>query len=286
MGDLFSRVTSFFTLTKTFAVTVPGMILAGALALILWPPDPVDEIMVRRASPGVNSMLALARTDTCAFDARPLPQARGASIDVARDNQQALERARAAIVECIAIEVTRLGNDSANIADLQYQITVSEKERDSLQSQYLRYAGTRSVVARQHRAAFDAVMASIGKKQDSIRALRDNNRETKRRIALDSQYLATTDERLRDPGRLRPRKTVLEIWNTFTDHVIAFLVLSIVLGYAIEPLNTAVFGGLFDRLSEFWNRIRKRRFQVRRPQKNVPVTAIDISTIPPTGSTR
>jgi hypothetical protein len=286
VGDLFSRVTNFFTLTKTFAVTVPGMILAGALALILWPPDPVDEIMVQRASSGAESRPALARTDTCVFVATPLPSARGASIDVARENQQVLERARAVIVECIAIEATRLGNDSAEIADLQYRITVKEKERDSLQSQYLRYAGSRSVVERQHRMAFDAVMESIGKKQDSIRTLRDHNRETKRRIALDSQYLATIDERLRDPGRLRPRKTVLEIWNAITDHVIAFLVLSIVLGYAIDPLNTAVFGGLFDRLSEFWNRIRKRRFQVRRPKKNEPVTAIDSSTIPPTGSMR
>ncbi|MDP1860191.1 MAG: hypothetical protein Q8K82_16055 [Gemmatimonadaceae bacterium] len=255
MGDLIARLTSFLNLAALFAITVPGMVLAAALGVIFWPPFPEDVIMTAAAKPA----------DPCSFAPVKLARSRGKYRDsTAKDHQRILDNAADTLRACIVTEASRLGDDSARIVDKQYQIATDEKERDSLQARYLSYANSGSSLAPQFRARYRAVMDRIERNQDSVRQLRVSHRARRLTIALDSQYLATVEARLADPGRLRPAKSFDDIWAALTDHVIAFLSLSIIAGYAISPLNTALFGGLFDMLAERWNVLRARRFRVKR----------------------
>ena len=46
MDQIITLLTNLFNLTKVAAVTLPGLLTAGGLALILWPPTPIDVIPV------------------------------------------------------------------------------------------------------------------------------------------------------------------------------------------------------------------------------------------------
>jgi len=46
MEQLITLLTNLFSLTKVAAVTLPGLLAAGGLALVLWPPAPIDLIPV------------------------------------------------------------------------------------------------------------------------------------------------------------------------------------------------------------------------------------------------
>jgi hypothetical protein len=52
MDQLITLLTNLLNLTKVAAVTVPGLLLAGAFALMLWPHPPVDVIPI--AYPHIN----------------------------------------------------------------------------------------------------------------------------------------------------------------------------------------------------------------------------------------
>src|SRR5271157_3592762 len=46
MDQIITLLTNLFNLTKVASVTLPGVALAGALALFLWPPRPVDTVRI------------------------------------------------------------------------------------------------------------------------------------------------------------------------------------------------------------------------------------------------
>jgi hypothetical protein len=46
MDQIITLLTNLFNLTKVAAVTLPGLLAAGGLALVLWPPAPIDVIPV------------------------------------------------------------------------------------------------------------------------------------------------------------------------------------------------------------------------------------------------
>ena len=254
MGTLISRISTFLNLPGLAAITLPGMIVAAAVAIYAWPPPANDFVRT-----GAN----------CQFGTRSLPRGAGTKRKaIVQANQDTLERASEALRECIAREASRLGEDSAAIADIEYQIAVEAKERDSLQAQYLRYANSGSDLTSVYRARYQTVATNIANAQKRVQALRVNNRQLKLNIALDSQYLATIETRLQDPGRLRTKSGINDLWSALTDHVIGFLALSLVIGYAVTPVNTMLFGALYDRVAEHWNRLRKTRYEVVRPSRD------------------
>ena len=56
MDQIITLLSNLFNLTKIASVTLPGLALAGALALFLWPPRPIDAIRVPVVLPPPNSL--------------------------------------------------------------------------------------------------------------------------------------------------------------------------------------------------------------------------------------
>lgn len=56
MDQIITLLSNLFNLTKVASVTLPGLTLAGALALFLWPPRPIDTIRVPAILPPPSSL--------------------------------------------------------------------------------------------------------------------------------------------------------------------------------------------------------------------------------------
>jgi hypothetical protein len=269
LGALISRLASFFSLTKTVAVTVPGLIGAAAFVLFLWPPEPVNLIQTP-----VNLAAVRQHTeDHCRFDAEPRALgnsnelAASAIKQTARQNQVILERARDDLQECLAIETSHVGEEAAVVQNLQYQIGVLETERSALQTQYLAYVKARSDLASEYQAKLDARKRDIQGKQTEIMEVQKSAKSRQLNIDTENRYLKTVNDRLADAGRLRPQQDFDAVLTGVSNHVVAFAVLALILGYALTPLNRALYGGVFDwALVGFWNGLRSRRFRVQRPK--------------------
>ena len=56
------------------------------------------------------------------------------------------------------------------------------------------------------------------------------------------------NERLTDPERLRPRRTFDLFTTALVNHLVGFIVLSLVAGAVVTAFDRALFGRLFDGL--------------------------------------
>jgi len=70
---------------------------------------------------------------------------------IAFQNQEVLDGARRDMEECVRLESSHVGEESNEIDKLKYEITIEEKERDALQTQYLAYEKSGSNLAGEYR---------------------------------------------------------------------------------------------------------------------------------------
>lgn len=258
MGDLITRLTNLFNLSKTVAVTVPGLIAAAALGLVLRPVSPKNEIAVP------------IQGAECEFRQEELtPPAHlsfGDYRDTARAHQNKLEVSRLTLQDCILQRTSELGKEEADIADKKIEIEVQSKERDVFARKYLQYVESLGPL----RANYESGMRT---RTDQIMRIRkqllDDELAAKRRqLAIDrlKASLKVVDERLADPGRLRPALGFADYFEGLTSKVLAFVLLAMALGFTLDPINRGLFGALFDVpfvLSSL-NWLRSGRFEVIR----------------------
>jgi len=77
--------------------------------------------------------------------------------------------------------------------------------------------------------------------------------------------------RLADPGRIRPALSFDDYFSGLASHALAIALLAVAVGLVLDPVNTALWGGLFDwKFLDFFNWLRKRRPPVVRVKKSVP----------------
>jgi hypothetical protein len=257
VGDLFTRLTRFFDLSKTVAVTVPGLVAAAALTVLARPAHTEDYIAVLRSNAA------------CEFDQTALQRPQEFSLasyhDSAIKNQILLEKSRRHLQDSIMLRTSELGAEEAAIADLNHDIALLTKERDAFEKKYLNYVESLGPLRDSYKRDFDKTQREIaGKRPTLLKAQLDAKR---RQLDIDrfKASLKTVDERLGDPGRLRPAATLEAYLDGLTTKVLAFGLLAMVLGYTLDPINRGIFSFLFDYLLLWiWNQLRVQRFTVVR----------------------
>lgn len=258
MGDLFTRLTRFFDLSKTVAVTVPGLVAAVALALMMRPVKPADDIAVH-----VDATECQFRQTALRRPAKLSPQEHR---QVALDNQTALESSRRKLQDCILLRSSQLGKEESDIADLKHDIQLRTKERDVFEKKYLGYVESRGPLRNEFEGGMRMRTNGIMAARKQIVDLELVAKRRQLEIDRMKADLKVVDERLADPGRLRPALGFTDYFDGLTAKVLAFGLLAMVLGYTLDPINRGLYGALFDRpiVLNALNWLRSGRFEVIR----------------------
>jgi hypothetical protein len=257
MDKIITLLQSLLSLNKVASVSVPGLVAAVGLAILLWPPRPIDQIpcVVSQTTNQLQvanqpcSITAPAPTQrACIPGTQTLPAEPWYDKQAARDTQKILDQEQQAIAECIEKETSLKGlekteNDywTQDIADLQKLSTAALET-------YSNYEKTNNPLAGQFRAKWEYHLEEIEAKRKSILQNEQRMRDRDRYLAELARYDKTISERLADPGRLRPRKTFEDVLAALVNHVVAFILLAIALGVILTPLNQTASAGFFDRL--------------------------------------
>lgn len=258
MGDLVTRFTNLFNLSKTVAVTVPGIVAAVAIGIMLRPIPPKDEIAV----PVPNTDCTFAQEELVRPNTLSLSDYRSTAVS----HQNKLEVSRRRLQDCILQRTSELGKEEADIADKQLEIVLRTKERDVFEKKYLHYVESLGQLR-------DAYESNMQAHTEQIMAIRRSILEAElaakqRQLTIDrlKEDLKIVDERLADPGRLRPALGVTDYFEGLTSKVLAFVLLAMALGFTLDPINRGFFGALFDRpfVLSFLNSLRSGRFEVIR----------------------
>ena len=279
MDKVISLLSSLFSLPKMASVTLPGVFAAAALAYLLRPTPPRDEVLVFDIDPVVQSefegcskvikdtTFPPTQNDRAAF-AKCQPPAKPAckkadnpktledTFSLAfhgrrkadRDNQKILEDQKQKLAQCMITEkswqgVEKLKVDMANadIATLQARFTAAQQN-------LLDQLKTNSTLADNYRRELNRVQTEMDQKRaDAIFYQQGANY---RQSNLDelNRADAIISTRLAEPGRLRPAKVFDEYISGLVNHVVGFILLAIALGLVVNPISQAVTTSCFDTL--------------------------------------
>jgi hypothetical protein len=261
MGDLITRLTSLFNLTKTVALTLPGLVGAIAVAILLWPPQP-DNVLPT-LSPPTSCKVSLT---AALLEPKNLEEV----TDIARKNQAILESRQRDLQSCSELETSQVGKEEARNANLKTDIAVLEKEQTAVQDAYVSYQKSNSPLAANYRDKLNNVDGRIDAKRREILQNEQSIRDKNKLIQENGRYLKMVTDRLADPGRLRPQKNFDEFLSSLADHAVALILLALVIGYLLDPFNRAIYGALYDGVfRHLWNFLRGSRRQVSNPVKGV-----------------
>lgn len=275
MDQIISLLTSLLNLTKLASVSIPGLLTALALALLAWPPPPLDVIpvvtpnkteQVSGDTHGAACDISLAQLSSVPewlgahqevtnidFPGGPasLNSRRGpASLVIGQSavaDQLVLEEQKVLIAGCMEIETSLKRAAKAEQDQLSTDLAAREKERTAAEENYI---ASKAKFPNYSRRGIDEAEEQIQPIRTKILSKDDSLRFRQRNIDALTRYASIISERLADPGRLRPRKSFDEYLAALTNRVIAFILLSIALGVVLTPVTRAFSGLFYDRFSE------------------------------------
>jgi hypothetical protein len=286
MDPLITLLTNLLNLTKVAAVTVPGLLITGAFALMFWPPPPIDFIPITypridsatgqwvatiKPQGRTPSEIALAcdvkittmpagsvrRSGTEQF----FPELQGWGLIERQSplgNRQALERSLSQLNSDEAIsQATGPAIRTQLLLDLE-QIRLAEcedaeaelKQIKKSESDYLtsEIADLEKQRAIEKGAELSRIKKRIDDDHEALSNVQKVMAEQEREQATLKRYSDLVSSRLADPGRLRPKLDFSAFVTLQTSHVVGFIVLSIALGIIAAPLRDAFFGLLARKL--------------------------------------
>jgi hypothetical protein len=234
MDQLIATISSLLSLTKVAAVSIPGLLSACAIAVLLTPQPPIDLIPI--AKPYDDSKLeerlrmeSLGQTPpvvaACEIDLVPLTQA----LDLGRQDPGMDLNLNAGIGKrgVAPIGFAEIPSDTivgGAPAAVKYQFLLDVEQ--------IRLAECTEA---------ETALKNLEKSDQAIR-IREKN------LALLRRSSDVIAQRMADPGRLRPRLNFDAYIELLTHHAVAFILLSLVLGVIATALNNAISGLLFGRL--------------------------------------
>ena len=293
MDKVISLLTSLFNLTKVASVTLPGLLAAGGLALVLWPPLPIERIPAVVQITPPCSILAIAcngSNPTSSVVPSPFPQAfqsactvesfimddavnrmlfgqlapKSLGQEVARDprlkdpsvpeitkrhirEQFVLDVEAQELGQCINLEKSWQGQEEREIQQANTDITNLEAQRSAAQTSLLVYEKSNNAELVQH---YEYEMRGLKGQIDSARGrIASENldlQERVRRLAELSEDQKVIQDRLADPGRLRPRVGFDVFATGLINHVVAFILLSLAAGVVVTAIDRAGLNAIFE----------------------------------------
>jgi hypothetical protein len=277
MDKVLALLQSLLSLNKVASVSVPGVLTAAGLAMILWPSRPLDEIpTVTFVSPAASqasqsnpvaptnratqptriphpnraNIFTIPADRACEVIMKQLrtPQSVEDARSVAIEDQFLLDREKDKVQRCVEIETSRLGSEKLQNDNLALDIADLQKLLNTALDTYSSYEKTDNPIA----ARFRDKVTDL---QDEILADRNLILKNEQTIRNRGQYLAELGRfdqiisaRLSDPDRLRPRKTFDDAMAALVNHVVGFILLALALGVILTPLTQAASGAFFDEL--------------------------------------
>jgi hypothetical protein len=251
MDKLIAMLQNLFSLTKVASVSLPGLVSALGLAMLLWPAMPEDFIPTVD-DPRTVQFDPPPRPEACPITLKPLQLLQHHGLSDIKDtqikNQSTLEQQKNIFPKCINIESSRQGYEKSENDRLTAEIAQKQKILDAAQENFLAYSKSNSPLAahfaRQRQDAEEEITARRKLIEDNEQSIRDRDL----RIKELTRMAAIIDARLADPGRLRPRGSFDDILAGLANHVVAFILLSLALGLVVTPLNQAAASVLYLRL--------------------------------------
>src|SRR5882672_4206474 len=281
MDQLIALLTNLLNLTKVAAVTLPGLLLAGALTVLFWPPALIDLIPVAFPHNEKGSRPATQggpepKSKSIACDVKLVPLSRAWELGILSDNDDGSQVAAFASSQGPDLnQGLNPKGEPPNSPRLFAQINLGREEPTSPSVKYQLLLDAEQIRLSECIAAETALkgrektendqlaqeLAIRGKGQrysgqidetrthilNNEQAIRDQDRD----LASLERHLRLIDSRLADPGRLRPRLDFNAFVALQTAHVIGFILLSIALGLIIVPIRDALFGLFADRLLDY-----------------------------------
>ncbi len=245
MGSVLDLLNKVLKPGQIAAISLTGLISAFAVALLLWPPSPIDAIHI----PAKDQVEDINVPKDCEYHEDRLNQARdpGDFKTTAIENQKTLDTAQENVQRCVDLLNSEVGEEATRDKQLTDQITVLRVAQTSAQANYLSYQKAGSPLEGQFLHDFKKDTDQIRTLQDEIVKNEKKIREQGLRIATYTHFLDLIKQRLLDAGRLRPTHSFDDVLQGLANHVVAFLGLAVVIGSAFLPLQS-VFLGAFDYL--------------------------------------
>jgi hypothetical protein len=255
MDKLISLLNSFFSLPKIAAVSVPGIIAAAAAAILMYPPVPVDVVPILKVTarplPGHGKKgepaCEIVHGQLSRNDARTsLKEIRSEAVQ----NQFLLDSVQAQMANCIELETSMKGDEVTENKQNEADIEVLKKDQSDIQTAYQAYEKANSPLRFEYRTKYDKATAAIKDIRNKVLHNEQVIRERDRRLAELTRESNIIADRLKDPGRLRPRQAFDDVIAGLGNHVVALSLFAVAVGLLLNPINRALLSPLYDSLFE------------------------------------
>jgi hypothetical protein len=283
--NLLSSLGTLVTYLKN--ITMPGLLAAAAVALLLWPPRPFDRVPVvidnhvdiaslqltprelQDDTPLGFSRYLLKSTPACTIRegaasdgvlARPVALDNRAT--VALSNQLVLDDLHRDILKCVEEEQALQGMEEGIITNLTALIAARNGERDAINAMYHKYLASLSPLADTFHQRLESKEADVAGLQAHLLSFQRVQKERARRVSELNRLDGELKERISDNGRLRPAANFDTFLTGLGNHAVGFLVLVLAWGLLLDPINRAIFSWTYDRYFDTpWDAVRPERTQ-------------------------
>lgn len=164
--------------------------------------------------------------------------------------QLVLEEAKDRLTTCGEIESSRRGQEETDNEQLAADITALDKQRVDIQETYTAYLkGNNRTLAENYRDKLVKIMTQVDQERGRLRLNLLSIRERDRRAAEIKRDIGIIDERLGEPGRVRPIQEFDIYVQGLINHIIGIILLSMVLSLVLNAIGRATYIGFaFDEL--------------------------------------
>jgi len=140
------------------------------------------------------------------------------------------------------------GQEEKDIQPLNTDADILEKQRSAAQDNYLAYQKSNSPLAHRYEAAMDEAKARIDTVRNTIRGKDRDVQERMLRVKELNEDQQLITDRLKDPGRLRPRVGFDAFATGLVNHVVAFILLSLAMAIVVTAIDRAALSAFFENV--------------------------------------
>jgi hypothetical protein len=150
------------------------------------------------------------------------------------------------LAKCIELENSMKGKEISQNTQWNADIEILRKDESDIQSAYQAYEKANNPLRNLYRRKYEEASARIEDVRNKILRNEQRIRERERRLAELARESNVIAERLKDPGRLRPRQAFDEFITSLANHAIGLALLAIAVGVLMNPINRAIFAPIYD----------------------------------------
>jgi hypothetical protein len=149
---------------------------------------------------------------------------------------------------CLDLEKSWQGQEERDIQLLTADADILEKQRSAAQDNYLAYQKSNNPLAAHYEADMDTAKARIDTVRNTIRGRNRTLQERTLKINELNEDQQIIVDRLKDPGRLRPRVGFDAFLTGLVNHIVGFILLSLAAAIVVTAIDRAAFGAFFEDL--------------------------------------